>query len=96
MFELHHGDNGPLDVKVSSETAEVQMGLGDHEMVSLIPPQDGLEIETIEGKVWLTQTGDPMDHVLGEHQSFETHARGAVVVQGLTDATFRMRKPKPA
>lgn len=96
MFELHHGGGNPLDVKVSSEAAGVQLGLMDHEMVSLVPPKGGVEIETLEGKVWLTQEGDPMDHVLSEHESFETHGGGTVVVQGLTPATFRVSRHKPA
>ena len=72
------------------------MDLCDHEMVSLTPNHDGLQIEALEGKVWLTQAGDPMDHVLGAHQLYETHTAGTVVIQGLTPASFRVSKAKPA
>lgn len=94
MFEVHHTDHRPLAMQMTSENTSVQMGLGDHEMVTLTPPRTGLEIEAIEGEVWLTQAGDPIDHVLHAHQSFETHESGTVVVQGLTQATFCVRAPQ--
>lgn len=96
MFELHHGGKRPLDVKISVDSSEVEMDLSDHEMVSFKPDLEGLEVETLDGKVWLTQSGDPNDHVLAPHQSFETRSAGSVVIEGLEHAKVRIRKAQSA
>lgn len=95
MFYPNH-DAQSFEMKVHPEPNGVEMALSEHDMITLTPPREGFEIETIEGKVWLTQSGDPMDHVLVPSQVFESHSQGTVVVEGLTPAVFRIRKPKSA
>ncbi len=67
--------------------------LADNEAVSLGRPGSGLEVACVQGMVWLTQEGDPVDHVLGPGEEIRLTGRGRVAMmafapsQGLLTAT---------
>jgi hypothetical protein len=46
----------------------------------------GARVSCVGGSIWVTQTGDGADHVLGEGESFTVYLRGRVVIQALSDA----------
>jgi len=46
----------------------------------------GLQITSVAGTVWVTQTDDPRDIVLGRGRSFILDRKGLAVVYALTDA----------
>jgi hypothetical protein len=46
----------------------------------------GARVSCVDGSIWVTQTGDGADHVLGEGESLTVDLRGRVVIQALADA----------
>ncbi len=46
----------------------------------------GILIRCEEGALWITQTGDPNDHILTPNREFIIRRRGLVIVEALQDA----------
>lgn len=46
----------------------------------------GILIRCEEGVLWITQTGDPNDHILTPNREFIIRRRGLVIVEALQDA----------
>lgn len=47
----------------------------------------GSVIRTLQGRVWITQEGDPQDYVVPAHGRFCAAREGLIVVSALADAT---------
>jgi hypothetical protein len=50
----------------------------------------GARVRCVRGTLWLTQSGDAIDHVLGEGETFEVTSRGRVVIQALDPSRVRI------
>ena len=48
----------------------------------------GLQITSVAGTVWVTQSSDPRDIVLGRGHSFILDRKGVAVVYALSDASI--------
>lgn len=71
--------------------AAVALSLEKDALIDL-RPLDGERIDVREGRVWVTQTDDPQDYVLGAGESFSPRGKGLLVVQALESsvvATFQ-------
>lgn len=55
--------------------------------------QPEARVECTEGTLWLTQPGDPQDHLLKAGQSFVVNHAGTVLVQGLPNGKARILSP---
>jgi hypothetical protein len=71
------------------------------ETLRLEPRRARLTLRSDRGTLVVTQTGDPVDHVLAPGQRFSAHRAGRVVVWALSDAALtverrRWRSPVPA
>lgn len=53
-------------------------------------------IVCVEGRVWVTQLGDPHDYVLGPGERVTTSGKGRVVIQALHPSTVSVRRATPA
>jgi hypothetical protein len=64
---------GPLDMPVHLKARE------------LLPIEDGagLEVKSLRGSLWITQTGDPEDHIIDGGQSFVLDRPGRTLVTAL-------------
>jgi hypothetical protein len=69
---------------------EITLTLNKGALVDLRPPTHGVRIEVESGSVWVTQTGDTVDHLLHRSQNFVVERPGLVVVQALQDSAFRV------
>lgn len=47
----------------------------------------GTVIKTLQGRVWVTQEGDPQDYVVPAYGRFNAAREGLIVVSALADAT---------
>ena len=47
---------------------------------------DGLVIRGLSGVVWVTQSGDPQDHLLAEGQTMRINGNGHLIVHALDEA----------
>lgn len=54
--------------------------------------REGGRIRCVSGVVWLTQSGDETDFILGAGESFTARICGRVVVQGMEDAQLCVEK----
>jgi hypothetical protein len=55
--------------------------------------QRGATVTCVAGHLWVTQDGDPRDHILGAGQSYTIRAHGRVTVQALAESRFRVDVP---
>jgi hypothetical protein len=64
---------GPLDMPVHLKARE------------LLPIEDGvgLEVKSLRGNLWITQTGDPEDHIIAGGRSFVLDHPGRTLVTAL-------------
>lgn len=47
-----------------------------------------IEIEALGGTLWMTLPNDPNDYVLRRGDRMSVHAKGTVLLQALSEATF--------
>ena len=52
---------------------------------------DGLEVSCVEGLVWITQAGDPSDHVLAAGDALWLSGNGPTVAMAFSDCRIRTR-----
>jgi hypothetical protein len=50
----------------------------------------GPAVTCLEGTVWITQAGDPRDHVLFAGEEFAVNRRGDVLVEAMREARVRV------
>ena len=50
----------------------------------------GPAVTCLEGAVWITQAGDPRDHILIAGEKFAVNRRRAVLVEAVRDARVRV------
>lgn len=72
-----------MTLTLTSRQPSVGLKLDRDAVVDLHPSREGVTLGVREGRLWITQTGDPTDHVLGVGESFHTDALGLLVVQAL-------------
>lgn len=66
----------------------VRLSLAAHSLLTLEPTSGGLEVCSPTGRLWLTQEGDGVDHILEPGGEFRTTHPGRVVVEALEASTF--------
>jgi len=73
----------PLDMPVHLKARE------------LLPIEDGagLEVKSLRGDLWITQTGDPEDHIIEPGQSFVLDQPGLTLVTALSGPAVLVVQP---
>jgi len=66
------------------------MKLGRQDVCRLKGRKRGPAVTCLEGAVWITQAGDPRDHILVAGERFAVNRRGAVLVEAVRDARVRV------
>lgn len=72
-----------MTLNIPLRNAPVDLSLDSGAVVDLRPPRGGVELTTRQGALWITQTGDPQDHILQTGESFHVESGRLVVVQAL-------------
>ena len=70
-------------LNIPPRNAAVDLALDSGAVVDLRPPRGGADLTTRQGALWITQTGDPTDHILKAGESFHVEGGRLVVVQAL-------------
>jgi len=78
-----------MTINYPNHQSKLGLTLEQGAIVDLRPPREGVAIGVQTGKLWITQTGDPTDHVLTAGESFTACGNGMLVVQALE--TSRMK-----
>ena len=69
----------------------IDLSLASGAVLDVVPTRAGVAIDVRQGRLWITQTGDPVDHILGAGESFRTRAAGLLVVQALEPSVLGTR-----
>ena len=72
-----------MEVQVIISDIRSEIDLDGLILLKLEFGQPGASVMCTTGTLWLTQQGDPYDHLLEAGQSFTLNRRGIVLVQGL-------------
>lgn len=73
-------------------TSTERLAIGD---VKRVEAAQGLKITSLTGDVWVTQLGDPKDHILGRGQSMLVDHDGSVLVSALGGPAVVCVSPLP-
>ncbi len=68
----------------------VSLSLDEGAVIDLQPPTGGVTIEVECGSLWITQAGDPSDHMIGPSRCFSANGNGLIVVQALSCSKFKV------
>ena len=79
------------DTQVIIPDVRSEIDLEGMELLKLNLEQPRARVLCTAGHLWLTQQGDPQDHLLEAGQTFTLNQRGTVLVQGLPTLAVRMR-----
>ena len=83
-------NNGSNQTRVA--TPETDMQLQRKSLCRLRGRKHGPAVVCLEGAVWVTQAGDPRDHVLVAGDVFAVDRRGDVLLQALREARVQVRR----
>ena len=75
---------------VVSNSEAVDVGLSEGEVFAMSGDRRGTRLQSLEGGLWVTQSGDPEDHWLRPGQTFVISHKGTVVVMGMPDGRLRV------
>jgi hypothetical protein len=75
--------------ETKSETIAMRRG-SFHDESEVRP---GTTIACERGMLWLTQSGDPVDHILLPNDSFVATKRGRIVIEAVREAAARINAP---
>jgi hypothetical protein len=88
-FAIETLNGRQLGKKVTTcDSAEVYIGVND--FYTLDGDQRGVRLMALEGQLWITQMGDPVDHTIKSGQEFIIDQRGKVMVQALPAGRIRV------
>jgi hypothetical protein len=71
---------------VGLQTTEIK--LEDHQVFHIDSSRSPMAITSMDGILWVTIPNDPEDHILKPGDQLLVNARGKVVMQAITDASF--------
>jgi hypothetical protein len=69
---------------------QAQLRLRRRELVRARTRWRALTLTCLEGLVWVTQAGDPEDHMLSKGQVLTVARQGCVLVEAMRDARLRV------
>jgi hypothetical protein len=72
-----------MQVEVIISDVRSEIDLEGQELLKLEFGQPGTRVLCTTGTLWLTQAGDPHDHILKTGQAFTLDQPGTILVQGL-------------
>jgi len=69
--------------------------LNKRELFDLGERLRGVRIECLEGRCWLTQSGDSRDHILGAGDSFTVRTNGQLIITATQRCRFMLVQTAP-
>ncbi len=69
--------------------------LNKRELLDLGEELRGVRIECMEGRCWLTQSGDSRDHILGAGDSFTVRTNGQLIITATERCRFMLVQTAP-
>lgn len=60
-----------------------------------LPARRAMALEVLSGCAWVTQTGDPEDHLLGKGDRFDLPGQGEAIVQAMRESDIALAPRAP-
>jgi hypothetical protein len=77
--------------KLITPCPSVEVSLGRYDLYKLEGDSRGVRIKGLEGCAWITQIGDPDDHMVKAGQVFQVDRPGIVIIQGMPAGRVRVQ-----
>jgi hypothetical protein len=74
-------------MNIVSQTNKIQLVLKRHQLLSLRGAKPRMAVNCRDGVLWITNSNDNRDHILGSGSYFSPKRRGNVLIQALRDAS---------
>lgn len=75
-------------MNIIPQSSKIQLVLKRHELVSLRGVEPQVAVKCSHGVLWVTNSGDPRDHIIvGAGRGFSPARKGNVVIEAMRDST---------
>ncbi len=74
-------------MNIVSQTNKIQLVLKRHQLISLRGAKPRLAVNCNHGVLWITNSGDPYDHIVGAGRRFTPKRTGNVLIEAMRDAS---------
>lgn len=79
----------PLNLAVSGSKKASAVELTEGKIYKLVARSESFDITCLEGRLWITQENDPVDHIISGGEHFTTTKKGVILVQSCPDRDGR-------
>jgi len=88
LIRKYRPERAVMQSACSNPTTEIQLAKG--ELWRAVGNNRWRAILCLDGMIWITQDGDPRDHLIAAGEMFLISQAGQVLVQGLTSAQLQV------
>jgi hypothetical protein len=74
-------------MNIVASNKKVRLVLKKHQLFSLRSAQPRTSIGCTDGVLWITNSNDPRDHILGASQVFSPKRKGKLIIEAMRDAS---------
>ncbi len=74
-------------MNIVPQSNKIQLVLKRHQLISLRGVKPQTAVNCNHGVLWITNSGDPRDHILGAGRGFSPKRRGHVLIEAMRDST---------
>ncbi len=74
-------------MNIVPQSNKIQLVLKRHQLISLRGAQPRMAVNCNHGVLWITNSGDPYDHIIGAGRRFTPKRKGNVLIEAMRDAT---------
>jgi hypothetical protein len=79
--------------RLASAASAVELCLDTGSILRLEGGAIGATIQALNGRLWVTRSGDPADYLLESGDQYVIHHKGVVLVQGSPEGKARITPP---
>ena len=73
-------------MNIVSQSNKVRLVLKRHQMLNLRGAKPRTTVNCRHGVLWITNSGDPYDHIIGSGRGFTPKRKGNVLIEAMRDA----------
>ncbi len=74
-------------MNIVSQSDKVKLVLKRHQLISLRGAKPRLAVNCNHGLLWITNSGDPYDHIVSAGRRFSPKRKGNLLIEAMRDAT---------
>ena len=74
-------------MNIATPSNKIQLVLKEHQLVSLRGAKPRVSVDCKRGVLWITNSNDNRDHILGARQQFSPKRSGNVLIEAMRDAS---------